>query len=228
MREEKTAGRVEFRRNVVGEEFMDQLLGRLLAVLRDLLESLVGGSEDSVVGGRPIQNLNQVWVFVDEFRELGGVLRASDQLIDSLIWLVVRVVAMRWMFWVLRLVGFLVWVIEHLIDIEIFDSLNGRVEPSLGIERHHRIVAFKLCRSLLAGIGGSIDGVVECILEGVFDFGPSFLDGSFELLEVGLRLFFDGNLFHDPLVGQDEGSGDGRKWQDGSNQLHIDAYWDER
>lgn len=73
-REENTESSVPVRRNVVGEDLMDQLLGRLLAVLRNFLESLVDGSEDSVVGSRPIQNLDQVWVLVDEFRELGGVL----------------------------------------------------------------------------------------------------------------------------------------------------------
>lgn len=137
---------------------------------------------------------------------------------------------MVWVLWMLRLLmGFLVWMIKHIIDVEIFDGFNGGVEPSLGIESHHRVMAFKLCRSLLAGVSGSVDGIVEsilaecnCILEGVFDSGRSFFNGTLEFVEVRLRLFFDGNLFHYLLVGKDEGCGDGRKGQNGRDQLHID------
>jgi hypothetical protein len=43
-----TAGRVKVLDNVVRQQSLDELLAGLLVVLRDLLESLVGRSEDSL------------------------------------------------------------------------------------------------------------------------------------------------------------------------------------
>ena len=90
-------------------------------------------------------------------------------------------------------------------------------------------MAFKLGSGIFAGFSCSIDCVVESILaecngilEGMFDAGPSLFGRSFELVEVGLRLLFDGNLLHYLVIGEDEGIGDGRERQDSSEELHVD------
>jgi hypothetical protein len=52
-----------------------------LAMLGDLLESLVGRSKDSVVGSCSVQDLDQIWKLVNELGEFGGVLGAGNDLV---------------------------------------------------------------------------------------------------------------------------------------------------
>ena len=139
----------------------------------------------------------------------------------------VRAVAAVWVPWLL--VGSLVWVIEHIVEVEILHGSNGRIKPSLCIKGRHGVVAFEFRRSLCGGISGSVDGIVEGILaesngvlEAVCDAGPDVLGGSFDLVDVGLRLLLDGKLLHYLLIREDEGSGDGRKRQNSSEELHIE------
>ena len=214
---------------MVSQNFLDQLLRWLLSMFGDLLEGLVGWGKDGVVSSSAIQDLNQIWVFVDEFGELSGVLGASNELVDSQVWLLVRAVTVMWMLGVSGLARSLVRMIEHVVKVEIFDCINGRVKPALGIEGHHRVVAFESACSFLAGIGGSVDGIVEGILaerngilKALLGPGPNVLDGSFEVIEIGLRLFLDGNLFHHLVIREDKGSGERGQRQNGSEELHSE------
>jgi hypothetical protein len=130
-----------------------------------------------------------------------------------------------WMLWLLM--GFLVRLIEYIIDVDIFNGFNGGIEPTLHIESRHRVIAFKSCTS---GVSGSVEGGIESILaecnsilENVFDSGPCFLNGALEFVKVRLRMFFVGNLLYYLLVGKDDGRGEGRNGQNGRDQLHIDG-----
>ena len=131
--------------------------------------------------------------------------------------------------------GFLGQEVEESINVDVLvfidvDVLDGRIEPSLGIECHHRGVALERGCGLLAGVSGSMDGTIDDILgacngasEGVFYSG-----GSLEAVEVRwLTMFLNGNLTHDVLIGKDESNSDGRKRQDGRYQLHFDGYENE-
>src|SRR5450432_1361601 len=109
------------------------------------------------------------------------------------------------------LMGFLVRLIEHIIDVDIFNGFNGGIKPTLRIESRHRVITFQPCSS---GVGGSVEGHIESILaecnsirESVFDSGPCFLNEALEFIEVRW-MFFDDNLFHYLLVREDDGRGE--------------------
>lgn len=76
--DQDSTSRVELRGDVICEHLLDQLLRRLLPVVRELLESLVGWCEDGEVGGRSIQDVNQIGILVDELGQFGGILGAGD------------------------------------------------------------------------------------------------------------------------------------------------------
>jgi hypothetical protein len=65
---------------VVQQYVLQVLLGRLLVVFGDLLESLVCGGEDGVVGLGAVEGLDEVIVFIDELRKLGSVLALVNEL----------------------------------------------------------------------------------------------------------------------------------------------------
>lgn len=77
---EDTAGGVEVVTDVVEENFLEILLGGLVAVVGDLLEGFVGWGEDGVVGLCAVEDFDQVVVFVDKRCELRGVLALVDEL----------------------------------------------------------------------------------------------------------------------------------------------------
>lgn len=88
--------------------------------------------------------------------------------------------------------GFLGQEVEEIINVNVLVFINvpildGGIEPSMGIECHHRGVALERdCRGLLAGISGSMNGAKDGILgacnrasESVFYSG-----GSLETVKV--------------------------------------------
>ena len=50
-------------------------------MFRDLLKRGVNRGEDGEVGSRAVQELDQLFILIDEFGELCGIFRLSDQLI---------------------------------------------------------------------------------------------------------------------------------------------------
>lgn len=59
---EDTASRVEIRRDMVSEDLLNQFLGRLLVSLGDLLECLVGGCKDGIVGSGACDMSKLAWL----------------------------------------------------------------------------------------------------------------------------------------------------------------------
>ena len=89
---------VHARDDVVGQDGLEELLGRLRCVLRDLGEGLVRWGKDRQITGRcSVEDLDQVIVLADQLCELRGVLGPGNELIDSLLRTLVAMV---------RLLGF--------------------------------------------------------------------------------------------------------------------------
>ena len=168
---------------MVGEDFLDEFLGRLLVSLWQLLEGLVGWCEDGVVGCGAVQCLDQVWVLIDELCQFGCVLAASNELVDGLVWgmMPVSVVGSLVMWWTMvrRL------VVRVVKDIDILNGRYGRINPGLCVKLHHRVMAFESRLCLLSDLRGSVDGIVDGILgertgifECLFNAGPNGIDIS--------------------------------------------------
>lgn len=98
-------------------------------VLREFLKCSIGWSEDSVVGRRAIENLDEVVVLVDEFRKLGSVLAAVDEFVDSQ----VRLVAMMRVVWMVRTAMMRWLVVRRLVvaleDIDVPNGRDSRIKP---------------------------------------------------------------------------------------------------
>jgi hypothetical protein len=217
---------VEVWGDVVGKDLLDQFLGRFLVTLWDLLKCLVCWCEDGIVGCCAIQCLDQIGILIDELSKLRGVLAAGDELVDGLVWLVM------WVAWVVSVTRLLVrFLVVASKDVDVFDSINSRIEPSLHIEFHHRGVAFEGRLSCLACVGGSVNCIVQsilgecyCILELLLDAGPDVVDIALNSVEecLCLLLRFDDQLFGHLLVRNNKGRGNGRERQKYSDQLHFD------
>ena len=65
---------------MVEKNALQDFLGRFLAVVWDLLECLIRGGKDGVVGLGAIKELDEVVVLVDELCKLGSVLALADEL----------------------------------------------------------------------------------------------------------------------------------------------------
>jgi len=57
---------IEVGGNMVSQDLLDQLLGWLLVMFRELGKSLVCGCKDSIVCSGTVQSFDEVWIFVDE------------------------------------------------------------------------------------------------------------------------------------------------------------------
>jgi len=85
------------RADVVAQNLLEKLLGRLGSVFWDLLESTVGGCEQGEVGLGAVECLDNVWEFINPLSQLSGVVGGGDELVDSHVGLVVERRAMvRW------------------------------------------------------------------------------------------------------------------------------------
>lgn len=82
VRQHATRG-VETRDDMVLDELLDELLGRLLVVVGDLLKGLVSGDEQRDVRLRGVQRLHELRVLVYQRRELLGEVRCVDSLVDG-------------------------------------------------------------------------------------------------------------------------------------------------
>lgn len=91
---QNSSSRVEARNNMVFEYLLDELLGGLLVVLRDLLKRLVGWHKGCDVMIGSIQDLDKVRVLIDQLGELGRILRFMNRLVDCEVRSTVVVVAM--------------------------------------------------------------------------------------------------------------------------------------
>ena len=83
-----TTGRIEVGRDVIEQDFLDELLRRLLVALRDLLKGGVDRGKDSEVRLGAVQYSDEVFVLIDQCRELGGVIALGDELVDCLVRLI--------------------------------------------------------------------------------------------------------------------------------------------
>jgi len=84
LRDQHTTGGVEVGRDVVAEDRLEDLLGRLVVVFWDLFERAVGGREDGDVSGLGrVQGFDDIGESVDELGELGGVVGGRDELVDG-------------------------------------------------------------------------------------------------------------------------------------------------
>ena len=107
MSRKDTLRRIKVWRDMIRQDILDQLFVWLLAVIWDLLESLICGSEEGEVVCCAIQEVYQVIIFTDQLGELCSILALADELPDGRIWL--AVVMMRSaMVWVLRVVELLI------------------------------------------------------------------------------------------------------------------------
>lgn len=156
------------------KDLLDELLRRLMvAVVWNLLERLVGGCKDGVVGGSAIQSLDQIWVLVNELCKLGGILAAGDELVDCQVWLaVVAVVAVTR--WVLGVVRLFVWVVLN-VEVDILDIGGGRIEPAVDVPFHHGVwtLKYRLC-FLARGIDRRVKGIGRVgngLVKGLMDRG---------------------------------------------------------
>jgi hypothetical protein len=205
-----SACRVEVGGDMVGENLLDDLLRRLV-VFRDLLESFICWSKDRVICSSSVQDVYQVWVFIDELCQLRGVLAASNELVDGLVWLV------GWTVAVVRVMRLMrsVWLVRFVVgSFEDIDVRHGRewhcwFEPSLHIELRHGHMAFESRLGILASIDGVVDGILgKCygILESLFNSGPGFFSIALKSIEEGLGVLFglDDDLVGELLVRNDE------------------------
>jgi hypothetical protein len=76
-----TASGVEVIADMIEQQILEKLLGRLVCVLGDLLECGIGWGKDSVVCLRAVKNFYQIIVLVDELSKLSGVLALANKLI---------------------------------------------------------------------------------------------------------------------------------------------------
>lgn len=205
-----SASWVELWRDMVGEDLLNDFLGRLMT-MGDFLERFIGWCKDSVVCSGAVQDLHEVWVLVDELCEFGRVLAASDELVDSLIRLVVTMSMARSVMFGWPMVGRL--MMRMIEDIDILHCPLGRIKPSLSIKLGHRGIALESRLCLLSCLGSGIDGIVDCILtecntvfEGLFDAGPDIFDVACNSVEEGLGgiLGFDDDLVGELFIGDDE------------------------
>lgn len=71
------------RADVVAQDLLKNLFGRLVGVVGDLLKSTVGWRKQGEVGLGAVECLDNVWVFVNPLGQLGGVVGGGDELVDS-------------------------------------------------------------------------------------------------------------------------------------------------
>ena len=226
--DKNTAGWEELWREVVSKDGLKLFLGWLWCVLRDLLESAVGGSEDSVIGLGAVQSLNQVRVVVQELSKLGGVLGLGDELVDGLVRFAVlrRVVwSLSWVMRRMSLMGIVgvvraVRVVVTFIEEIKCSRVNLALSPRLGV------------KGLVGHAGADFVGETESLVEGTLSLAlgrPGVLSDSLSnlvemLLEavedvmlglVSTMVGLDGNIVQDVLVRQDKGRGQSSQRQDG-------------
>lgn len=69
---------------MVTQDLLEDLLGRLVVVFRDLFERTIRGREDcDVAGVGGVQGFDDVGEGVDEGGEFGGVVGGGDELVDG-------------------------------------------------------------------------------------------------------------------------------------------------
>ena len=101
-------------------------------MLRDLLKCLVRWCKHSVVRKCAVQDLNQVWELVDELGKFGGVFRARNELVNSQVGLVVRDGDRGGGWW--GCLGFLVGMVEHIVQVEVFQQSQPPSRAMLGCQ----------------------------------------------------------------------------------------------
>lgn len=74
---------------MVQQDVLEDFLGWLAAVLRNLLERFVCWCENGVIGLSAVERLDKIIVLIDQLCKLSCVLALANELIDSPIWLVV-------------------------------------------------------------------------------------------------------------------------------------------
>ena len=240
-RGEYTTSWIEFDRDVIQEYLPDQLLRRLLAMLRDLLESAVCRSKDRVVSSGAVEDVDQLLIIGNQLRELGRVLALADQLVDGLVRLV-AVVSMMGLVWFLVLwratmrrlpVGRPVmwWTVER------FSEWRGRFKPALSIEAG-LVDGFVSC---FGGFGCPGKGIVQCgialllhTVEGILDGIKDIILGWKPVQNGTSSLFWlDGKLVQHLLVWHNPSGANSRYSENGKN-LHCahnkkdDEQWKER
>ena len=225
-----TLGRVEVLDDVVRQKSLEELLARLVVVLRNLLKSLVRGCKDGVVGLGAVELLDKIGVVVEKLGELGGVLAVRNQLVHgvvrrAVVWRVVRATVMRRTIvrWVVRSVmgRTVVRVVKRLVE-----GLKLRLEPGLGIEsRVLDLVAEAIgpseggIKSALGLLGDFVPGVLACLGHFVvvlLEAGEKFILGGNGLFVQGVAtavVLLNGELLEDLLGGQDEGRASCHEWQ---------------
>jgi hypothetical protein len=72
---------------VIGQQLLEELLWWLSVMLWDLLERSICWCEDSEIGNRAIEEVNEIIKLVDELSQLGGVFALCNELIYSQVWL---------------------------------------------------------------------------------------------------------------------------------------------
>ena len=225
-----TASWVEFWRNMVSENSLELLLGWLWCVLRDLLEGTVSRRKDGVVGLSSVQSLNQVRVVVDELGKLGRVLGLGNELVHSVVGLVVMRRVVWPLSWVMRRMSIVrvvgaMWVIVVLVE-----EVNGRVSLAL----HPRLGV----KGLVSHAGADLVGESKSLIEGTLDLVLGRLGVLFDCLSdlvkvlleavkdvlglVATVIGLDRNIVQDVLVRQDKGRSQGGQRQD-RKVLHIDG-----
>lgn len=159
---EDTTSRIEFGRDVIGQEGLQKLLGGLGSVLGDLFKGAVGGSKDSVVGSGAVEGLYEIIVLADEFGKLRGVLARRNELVHRLVWLV-RVGA------VVAMVAMPECAVVFLLFIDVF----GRLQPALRVK-------VRLVDAVVGLSGGVLDPLVRFI-EGGLCLGGVIVKGRLDL-----------------------------------------------
>jgi len=203
---------------VIGEQLLEELLGRLGSVLGDLLECAIRGCKDSVVCFGAIEKVDEIWELVDSCGELGSVLALCNELVDGH----VRLAVVRRVVWTTSIGSASVRRASVGRSVEEVELVVCRFEPCFACES-----ILKLLTILRGGVQCVVNSFLKLVLHGVCGMLESLFKIFPDPLGAGdvvpewmgsIVLGFGGQCIEGTLVTEvwdDEGRGSGCQAENG-------------